>query len=70
VTSGTVGPLAQAERLSVDDFQHGYPPPEQPPGTTVVAYCGVLMVVQGEFDPAPPSEACPRCVKEWRRRSR
>jgi hypothetical protein len=45
---------------------HGYPPPEQPAGAIVVAYCGVPMVVRGEFSAEPPRDTCAECVTIWR----
>jgi hypothetical protein len=48
-----------------DRVKHGYPPPAQPAGTVVKAYCGLPMVVAGEYDDAPPGDACPLCALAW-----
>jgi hypothetical protein len=44
---------------------HGYPPPAQPAGAIVFAYCGAPMIVRGEFSPAPPLDTCTECVAVW-----
>ncbi|MGE5286138.1 MAG: hypothetical protein ACM3ML_02835 [Micromonosporaceae bacterium] len=49
---------------------HGYPPPEQPAGAIVIAYCGAPMIVRGEFSPEPPLDTCAECVAEWERQRR
>ncbi|MCL6640998.1 MAG: hypothetical protein K6T92_06450, partial [Candidatus Rokubacteria bacterium] len=36
------------------DAAHGYPPPVRAPGTLTTAYCGELIVVQGECTDRPP----------------
>jgi hypothetical protein len=46
---------------------HGYPPPAQPAGAIVVAYCGAPMVVRGEFSAEPPRDTCAECVTIWER---
>jgi len=47
------------------DMAHGYPPPAQPAGSIVVAYCGEPMVVRGEFSDEPPRDTCAACVAIW-----
>lgn len=49
---------------------HGYPPPAQPAGAIVVAYCGAPMVVRGEFSAEPPLDTCAECVTIWRQERR
>ncbi len=44
---------------------HGYPPPAQPAGAIVFAYCGAPMIVRGEFSPEPPLDTCTECVSVW-----
>jgi len=46
---------------------HGYPPPAQPAGAIVFAYCGAPMIVRGEFSPVPPLDTCTECVAVWER---
>ncbi len=60
----------QAETAAEDAPRHGYPPPVRPVGSTVVAYCGALMVVQGESLTRPPGDTCPDCAQIWRERKR
>ncbi|WP_433178556.1 hypothetical protein [Actinoallomurus sp. CA-150999] len=55
---------------SGEEVTHGYPPPARPVGSTVVAYCGVVMTVKGESSSAPPPDTCAECAKIWRRRRR
>jgi hypothetical protein len=45
---------------------HGYPPPPQPAGAIVFAYCGAPMTVRGEFSPEPPLDTCAECVAVWK----
>jgi len=52
------------------DVAHGYPPPAQPAGSIVVAYCGEPMVVRGEFSHEPPVDTCAECVAIWKRKRR
>lgn len=49
---------------------HGYPPPAQPAGSIVVAYCGEPMIVRGEFSDEPPFDTCAECVAIWERERR
>ena len=44
---------------------HGYPPPAQPAGAIVIAYCGAPMIVRGEFSREPPLDTCQECVAVW-----
>ncbi|MGI8334564.1 hypothetical protein ACRYCC_31825 [Actinomadura scrupuli] len=53
-----------------DEVAHGYPPPERPAGSTVVAYCGAVITVRGESSDAPPPDTCPECATIWERRRR
>jgi hypothetical protein len=48
-----------------DRVKHGYPPPARAAGSVVSAYCGASMVVAGEYDDAPPGDACPLCALAW-----
>jgi hypothetical protein len=52
------------------DVVHGYPPPAQPAGSIVVAYCGEPTVVRGEFSHEPPLDTCAECVAIWQRERR
>jgi hypothetical protein len=47
--------------------EHGYPPPAQPAGSIVTAYCGAPMIVRGEFSDEPPVGTCTECVAIWER---
>lgn len=68
MTSATTETVEYRERTG-DEVRHGYPPPERPVGSTVVAYCGAVMVVSGEAWDAPPQDTCPDCADVWRRQS-
>jgi hypothetical protein len=62
-TSTVEAPWEATDRS--DRVKHGYPPPARPAGSVVTAYCGAEMVVSGEYDEAPPGDACPLCVLGW-----
>jgi hypothetical protein len=56
---------AQMLEVQAPKVVHGYPPPAQPAGAIVIAYCGAPMIVRGEFSPEPPRDTCAECVVIW-----
>ncbi|WP_041835094.1 hypothetical protein [Acidothermus cellulolyticus] len=62
--------LTESVWSAVGAVKHGYPPPVRAPGTLTTAYCGELIVVQGECTDRPPRDACPLCALAWEQRRR
>jgi hypothetical protein len=58
-------PVAPSTGPPTWDVVHGYPPPAQPAGAIVVAYCGEPMIVRGECSPNPPVDTCADCIAVW-----
>jgi hypothetical protein len=67
VTSQTAAePAAPPTEAPTWDVVHGYPPPAQPAGAIVIAYCGEPMIVRGECSASPPLDTCADCIAIWR----
>jgi hypothetical protein len=58
---------ALVTRTPPEDVVHGYAPPARPVGSVVVAYCGALMIVRGEYASIPPLDTCVECIAVWKR---
>jgi hypothetical protein len=58
---------ALVTRTPPADVVHGYAPPARPAGSVVVAYCGALMIVRGEYASIPPLDTCAECIAIWKR---
>lgn len=62
--------VEERSRANTGPVKHGYPPPRLAPGTLTTAYCGELIIVEGECSDRPPRDACPLCVLAWEERRR
>ncbi|HEV7931285.1 MAG TPA: hypothetical protein VGP70_03045 [Actinomadura sp.] len=65
MTSQAAESTVLISRAPSADVVHGYAPPARPPGSVVLAYCGALMMVRGEYSPAPPVDTCTDCIAIW-----